>query len=253
MNEIGYKAALVTGAAKRIGREIALGLAAQGIFVVVHHHASEDSALEVVATIKANGGMAATACADLEQTDTLGSLVSEAAETAGCPIDVLVNNASVFEEDTLESLSTNSWQKHQKVNLEAPVLLTHALAKQLPPDSEGLIINIIDQRVLKLNPKFMSYTASKAGLWTMTRTTAQALAPAKIRVNAIAPGPTLPNQSEGDAGFQQEIDNVPLARGPQLQEISRAVTFLLEAPSLTGQMLTLDGGQHLAWQTPDIP
>lgn len=253
MNEVGYKAALVTGAAKRIGREIALGLAAQGLFVVVHHHASEESALKVVTEIKENGGNAATACADLEQATTLGSLMSEASGAAGCPIDVLVNNASIFEEDTLESLSPKTWQRHQRVNLEAPVMLTQALAKQLPSGSEGLVVNIIDQRVLKLNPQFMSYTASKAGLWTMTRTTAQALAQKKIRVNAIAPGPTLPNQSEGVAGFQQEIDNVPLARGPQLREISQAMTFLLETPSMTGQMITLDGGQHLAWQTPDIP
>lgn len=246
-----YSAALVTGAAQRIGRTIALSLAQKGLAVAIHHRGSEKEAANLVAHIQNSGGRACSIKGDLSELNVAAGLVAEATNTLGTTIDVLVNNASVFEKDDLKSLTQASWDLHQNVNLRAPVILTQSLAQQLPEEKTGCVINIVDQRVLKLNPQYFSYTASKAGLWTTTRTMAQSLAPS-IRVNAISPGPTLANQFQADGDFAEESKNVMLGRGPALEEIAAAVTFLLETPSITGQMITLDGGQHLAWRTPDI-
>lgn len=246
-----YTAALVTGAAARIGRAIALDLAASGIAVVIHHRRSADEAEKLVREIHAAGGQAAHVSGDLAETNTAQTLITDAAAAIGKPIDILINNASVFEKDTALTMTTESWDLHQAVNLRAPVLLSQQLFKQLPDGREGCIINIIDQRVLKLNPQYFSYTASKAGLWTTTRTLAQAMAPT-VRVNAVSPGPTLANQFQDGADFDREAANVLLGSGPMVEEITNGVKFLLETPSMTGQMLTLDGGQHLAWRTQDI-
>lgn len=246
-----YSAALVTGAAQRIGRAIALSLAQKGLAVAIHHRGSDNEASDLVAQIQNSGGRACAVKGDLSEENIASGLLAEATTTLGIAIDVLVNNASVFEKDDLKSLTQASWDLHHHVNLRAPVLLTQSLARQLPEGRSGCVVNVIDQRVLKLNPQYFSYTASKAGLWTTTRTMAQSLAPL-IRVNAISPGPTLANQFQADGDFEEESKNVMLGRGPTLEEIASAVNFLLETPSITGQMITLDGGQHLAWQTPDI-
>lgn len=246
-----YKAALVTGAGVRIGRSVALALAESGLAVAVHYRKSATDAESLVQQIRDAGGAAATVRCDLNDPDALSGLVENAASLLEQPIDVLVNNASIFEQDDLLSLDHKNWDRHQNINLKAPVLLSQALARQLPEDAKGCIVNMIDQRVLKLNPQYFSYTASKAGLWTVTRTMAQALAP-RIRVNGIGPGPTLANQFQSVDDFKQEAARVLLGEGPDLQEFVAAVKFLLETPSITGQMIALDGGQHLAWRTPDI-
>lgn len=251
MIETPYGAALVTGAGHRIGRSIALDLAAKGYKVAVHYHGSAEAAEAVVTEIIKAGGTATTVCADLLVTDEIAGLLSKAGNALGTPIDILVNNASVFEKDDLFNLTAESWNLHHKVNLLAPTLLMQSLAQNLGSDKKAVVVNIIDQRVLKLNPQYFSYTAAKAGLWSATRTAAQALAP-HIRVNAIGPGPTLANTRQSQQDFADEAAAVPLGDGPALEEITRAVRFILETPSMTGQMVALDGGQHLAWRTADI-
>ena len=247
-----HKAALITGAARRIGRHLAINLASNGIAIVVHHNGSDAAAAEVVEEITNSGGVATSIQADLSDHEQASSLVKLAAQKLRQPIDLLINNASIFEKDTLATLTSESWDLHQAVNLKAPVLLTQAFAKQLPNGNKGSVINIIDQRVLKLNPQYMSYTAAKAGLYAVTKTMAQALAGQGIRVNAIGPGPTLANERQTAAEFAAEAASVPLGTGPSLDEIAAGVRFLLETPSVTGQMIALDGGQHLAWRTKDI-
>jgi len=246
-----YGTALVTGAGHRIGRSIALDLAANGYKVAVHYHGSAEAAEAVVTEITKAGGNAATVCADLLVTDEVTGLLQKAGDVLGSPIDILVNNASIFEKDDLLNFTPESWDQHHKVNLLAPTLLMQSLAQNLDGDKKAVVVNIIDQRVLKLNPQYFSYTASKAGLWSATRTAAQALAP-NIRVNAIGPGPTLANTRQSQQDFADEAAAVPLGAGPTLEEITRAVRFILETPSVTGQMVALDGGQHLAWRTADI-
>ncbi len=247
-----YKTALVTGAARRIGKHLAIELAAQGITVAVHHNGSESEAAEVVDIIKTAGGAAFSIQADLSSEEETSVLIEETVRLLGKPINILINNASVFQQDTLSTLTVNSWDLHHGINLRAPVLLTQALAKQLPDGEQASVINMIDQRVFKLNPQYMSYTASKAGLLAVTKTMAQALAPNGIRVNGIGPGPTLANEHQSVEDFASEAAGVLLGAGPSLDEIAACVRFILETPSLTGQMIALDGGQHLAWRTKDI-
>jgi NAD(P)-dependent dehydrogenase (short-subunit alcohol dehydrogenase family) len=188
--------------------------------------------------------------ADLARIEAPQRILAEAIAALG-PLGVLINNASLFEEDDIGNMSGESWQRHQDINLRAPVVLVQAFARQLPAGEEGNVINLIDQRVWKLNPQFFSYTISKAGLWTATRTLAQALAP-RIRVNAIGPGPALPSARMDDAAFRRQGELTLLGRGTSPAEISAAVQFILSQPALTGQMIALDGGQHLVWQTPDV-
>lgn len=247
-----YKTALVTGAARRIGRHLAMELASNGITVVVHHNGSNTEANEVVDTIAAIGGKAHSVQADLSCAKQTMKLVENAGSQIGMPIDILINNASVFHQDRLSSVTPESWDLHHMVNLRAPVLLTQAFAAQVAKGTAGTVINIIDQRVFKLNPQYMSYTASKAGLLAVTKTMAQDLASRGIRVNGIGPGPTLANECQSEDEFEAEASNVPLGKGPSLDEIASGMRFLLETPSLTGQMIALDGGQHLAWRTKDI-
>ncbi len=241
---------LITGAAKRVGRAIAEDMAARGFHVAVHYGGSEQEARDLVGAIGAKGGTAAAFQADLADAGALAGLASAAAAKLG-PLTCLINNASAFEDDTLESLDEESWARHLDTNLKAPAFLAQAFAAQLPDGAQGNIINIIDQRVWRLTPRFFSYTLSKAGLWTMTQTLAQALAP-RIRVNGIGPGPTLKNARQEDADFARQQEALILRRGPALGEITAAIRFILESPSLTGQMIALDGGQHLAWETPDV-
>jgi NAD(P)-dependent dehydrogenase (short-subunit alcohol dehydrogenase family) len=242
--------ALITGAAKRIGRQLALDLATAGYDIAVHCNSSRNEAEDVAKDIRAKGRRAVVVQGDLAQVDTAERIMADAVLGLG-PIGLLVNNASVFEEDEVGTISSNSWSQHQDANLRAPVMLTQAFAKQLPEYAHGNVINIIDQRVWKLNPQFFSYTISKAGLWTATRTLAQALAP-RIRVNAVGPGPALPSARMDQSDFEKQGRLTLLGRGTSPLEISAAVQFILSQPALTGQMIALDGGQHLLWQTPDI-
>ena len=244
------KSVLVTGSAKRIGKRLALDFAADGWDVAVHCNTSIAEAQEVAAIIRSLGRRAIIVRGDLSQAAVPDRLIGEAAQGLG-GLTCLINNASLFEPDEVGSITQASWAEHLDTNLRAPVFLSQAFARQLPGDQEGSIISIIDQRVWKLNPKFFSYTMSKSALWTATRTLAQALAP-RIRVNAIGPGPALPSARMEQAEFDKQARLTLLGRGTSPEEISAAVKFILSQPALTGQMIALDGGQHLVWQTPDV-
>lgn len=246
----GRPTALVTGGAKRIGAAIVRDLAENGFAVAVHHNGSGDEAEELVGSIVSGGGQAQSFEADLTNTASVTGLI-EAANAAMGPIDLLVNNASIFTFDTLETFEEADWDNHFTIHLKAPAMLTRALASQLPEDRSGLVVNIIDQRVWRLTPRYFSYTLSKSALWTATQTMAQSLAPG-IRVNAIGPGPTMANQRQSESDFAAQTKAVPLQRGPGLEEFGATIRWLWETPSVTGQMIALDGGQHLAWQTPDV-
>lgn len=244
------KTVLVTGGAKRIGAAIVRDLAANGFAVAIHCHNSRDNAEALQAEIVAEGGKAAVVTCDLTEPSEVRGLISEAERAIG-PIHLLVNNASIFRNDSITNLDMRSWDDHFSVHLKAPALLTSDLARLLPADATGMVVNIIDQRVWRLTPKFFSYTLSKSALWTATRTMAQALAP-RIRVNAIAPGPAMANERQTEEDFARQQSAVPLGLGPDPREFGATIRWLWDAPSVTGQMIALDGGQHLAWQTPDV-
>ena len=244
------KSVLITGSAKRIGRQMALDLADDGWDVAVHCDKSLDEAMEVALLIRAKGCKAVVVQGDLAENGIAEKLIAGSVAGIG-PLTGLINNASIFEIDTVGEITAESWQRHLDINLRSPVMLAQAFAKQLPKGENGNIINIIDQRVWKLNPRFFSYTMSKSGLWTATRTLAQALAP-RIRVNAIGPGPALPSARMSQDDFAKQESLTLLGRGTSPAEISQAVKFILSQPALTGQMIALDGGQHLVWQTADV-
>lgn len=252
--------ALVTGAGKRLGRAMALELARQGCDVAVHYATSRDAAEAVADEIRAMGRGAVTLEADLLDEAQVTRLVHRAAEALGGPVTTLVNNASIFEYDNIQMATRTSWDRHMESNLRAPFVLTQQLAGQVPapvpdennePVAQGLVINMIDQRVHKLTPEFMTYTIAKMGLWALTRTAAQALAP-HVRVNAIGPGPTLQGHRQSDSHFQSQRRATILQRGANTQDITAALVYFLNAPGVTGQLLCVDGGQHLGWQTPDV-
>lgn len=240
--------ALVTGAARRIGRAIALELARAGFDVAVHHNSSEAAAAEAVREVQALGRRAVALRADLTNETETRHLVPDAAAAIG-PLTLLVNNASVFEDDRVGALSRDSWDRHIETNLRAPIVLAEAFASQAPDGAS--IVNLLDQRVRKPDPRFFSYGLSRAGLWWATRTLAQALAP-RIRVNAVGPGPTLPSIHQSPEEFAAEARNTLLQRPGDPAEVAKAVLYLVDAPLVTGQMIAVDGGQHLAWLTPDI-
>lgn len=239
--------ALVTGAAKRVGRAVALDLAACGWAVAVHYRAAEREAYGVVDRIRAGGGRAVAIRADLARETEVERLVPAIVAALG-PLRCLVNNASTFERDGPLDATRASWDRHMETNLRAPFVLIQEFARQLDGE-EGVVVNIIDQRVWNLTPHFVSYTVSKAALWTLTRTLALALAP-KVRINAIGPGPTLPSIHQSAESFGRQCATMPLQRGTSPDEICRAVRFILDSPAMTGQMIALDGGQHLGWLFP---
>jgi len=249
MTETSKGHALVTGAAKRIGREIATALAEDGWTVGIHHRNSADEANALCHSLTEAGNTAYVVAADLDDDADIDRLAIEAV-AAGGPITCLVNNASVFEHDSLETASRQSWDTHMNVNLWAPIKLSQALAAGLPDGQIGNIINIADQRVVNIPPGFLSYTISKTGMWAMTQNLALALAPC-VRVNAIGPGPTLPSPRQSQEQFDRQAARVPLGHGAAAGEIADGVRYILAAPSLTGQMIALDGGQHLGWEFPD--
>lgn len=257
---MGEYAALVTGSARRLGREMALALARRGVDVAVHYVGSADAAEATAAEIRALGVNACTLAADLLVEAETASLIGRARAALGKPLTVLINNASVFEYDSLETASRESWDRHMESNLRAPFVLMQGFSRQVPkvistktgaPLGQGCVINMIDQRVRKLTPDFMSYTIAKMGLWALTQTAARALAP-QIRVNAIGPGPTMQGARQSARHFENQRRATILGRGSSPEDIVGAMNFILDAPALTGQLLCIDGGQHLAWQTPDV-
>ncbi|MGO4354024.1 SDR family oxidoreductase [Rhizobium sp. RAF36] len=250
MSEKRLRAALITGAAKRIGRAIAKDLADNGFSVAIHANGSLAEAEEFAAELRQSGHRAVAVQGDLTKINETEKLIQKASEALG-PLDLLVNNASIFHEDSLRAFDAGIWEEHFAVHLRAPSILAAKFAEQLPQAADGLIVNIIDQRVWALRPSFYSYTLSKSALWTATQTMAQALAP-RIRVNAIGPGPSIPSERQLQEDFQAQVAALILKRGPELEEFGRTIRFLFETPSVTGQMIALDGGQHLAWQTPDV-
>ncbi|HXR86080.1 MAG TPA: SDR family oxidoreductase [Stellaceae bacterium] len=241
-------AALVTGAGKRIGRAIALALAEDGYDIAVHYGASQADAAAVVAAVEAKGRRAVALAADLTRETETQTLIGAAAKALG-PVTGLVNNASLFERDEALTVTRASWDAHLETNLRAPFVLMQEFARLLPPDRSGAIVNILDERVWNLTPHFVSYTLSKTGLWTLTQVMAMALAP-RIRVNGIGPGPTLPSPRQSAEQFARQQASVPLRHGATPEEIAAAVCFILASGAMTGQMIALDGGQHLGWAQP---
>jgi NAD(P)-dependent dehydrogenase (short-subunit alcohol dehydrogenase family) len=252
--------ALVTGAGRRLGRAMALHLAGRGFDVAVHYAGAAPEAADAAAAIAALGRRAVALRADLLDEGETAALVPQAAAGLGGPLTCLVNNASIFEHDTLATATAQSWHRHLGSNLRAPFVLTQAFAAQAPgaaadaagePLAQALVVNMIDQRVLKPTPEFMTYTIAKMGLWAFTRTAAQALAPG-VRVNAIGPGPTLQGVRQSAQHFARQRAATVLGRGADAGDICAALSYLLDAKAVTGQLICVDGGQHLAWATPDV-
>ena len=242
--------ALITGAVRRIGRALALKAQSLGYDVAVHARQLDDEAESLVQALSGLGGRAAVVTGDLAGDADLLSMVARASAAVG-PLTLLVNNASLFDEDRIETLTPASFDAHIAANLRAPILLAQAFAAQVPSGADGLIVNILDQRVLRPTPQFFSYAVSKAALWRATPMLAQALAP-RIRVNGVGPGPVLASIHQSEADFAAEVAGLPMERGAAPGEIADALAYLIDARSVTGQMIAVDGGQHLAWRTPDV-
>ncbi|MFQ5438725.1 MAG: SDR family oxidoreductase [Paracoccaceae bacterium] len=253
-------AALVTGGARRLGREMALALASRGHDIALHFSGSADDAAATAEDISAQGVRVELLQADLTVESEMQALVARATGALQKSLSVLINNASVFEHDTLAGATRDSWDRHLESNLRAPFVLTqHFAAQAQEPEIDGrgeamarsAIINMTDQRVRKLTPEFMSYTLAKSALWALTQTAARALAP-RVRVNAIGPGPTLKAEQQSERHFSSQRAATIMGRGSNPEDIVSAMTYLLDAPAVTGQMICVDGGQHLGWQTPDV-
>lgn len=253
-------AALVTGGGQRLGAAMVRRLAERGLAVAIHYHGSDEQAEALAHALRDDGAEVVTVYADLLDRDATATLVPRAAEALGRRLNVLVNNASIFEHDTIATATWESWDRHLGSNLRAPFELIQAFAAQVPkgardregePVAQSVIVNMVDQRVLKLTPEFSTYTIAKMGLWALTRTAAQGLAP-DIRVNAIGPGPTLRGARQSEAHFVAQRGATVLGRGADAGDICRALDFILDSPGFTGQLLCVDGGQHLAWRTPDV-
>lgn len=253
-------AALITGGARRLGRAMALSLAGRGYDIALHYIGADDEARQTATDIKALGANVSLHQADLLDEEQTRALVGQAAAALGRPLTVLVNNASIFEYDNLQTATRQSWDRAIGTNLRAPFVLTQQFAAQAPDVATdgaaeclatGVVVNMIDQRVRKLTPEFMSYTIAKMGLWAFTQTAAQALAP-RIRVNAIGPGPTMQGARQSQTHFENQRAATILKRGSNPADIIAALNFIIDSPALTGQLLCIDGGQHLAWQTPDV-
>ena len=253
-------AALVTGGAKRLGKAMVQELAELGYSVAIHYATSGDDAAALRQLLQDQGTQAVTLQANLLDDAECQGLVARAATALGQPLTVLINNASIFEYDNIQTASLESWDRHVGSNLKAPFLLTQSFAAQAPDvgcDENGEaistsnIVNMIDQRIRKLTPEFMTYTIGKYGLWGLTQTAAQALAP-RIRVNGIGPGPTLRGVAQSEAHFNAQRQATILERGASADDIRRTLRFILQSPAMTGQLICPDGGQHLAWKTVDV-
>lgn len=248
MSEVGNslpKAALVTGGSQRVGRAIVLSLVEAGYAVAVHYNRSKEPADALVQEIVAKGGTAVAVGGDLTDEAATRPLVAEAARSLG-PLGVVINNASVFLKDDAATETREMWDAHFAVHARTPFVLTQELVKQLPEGAEGAVISMIDERVFNLQPYFMSYGVSKYALWGLTQMLARDLAP-RVRVNAIGPGPTLQGPRQTPEDFAAQWRAMPLQRPVPLEEITNAVRFILDARSMTGQMIALDSGQHMCW------
>ncbi len=253
--------ALVTGGGKRLGRDIVLYLAGRGLDVAVHYHSSEDEASKTVDEARAFGVKAEALQGDLTSESDMQTLLPRAVDVLGGPLTLLVNSASVFEHDTIETATRDSWDRHMESNLRAPFVLTQAFAAQAPepvyggefdePTAQALIVNMVDQRVRKLTPHFASYTLAKMGLWALTQTAAQTFGP-RVRVNAIGPGPTMRGTRQSRAHFEGQRKGTIMERGADASDVTGALGYFMDAPSVTGQLICTDGGQHLGWRTPEI-
>lgn len=240
------RAALVTGGSARLGRSMALALAEAGFAVAIHARHDDERARDTLQALERRGVRHALVTAELAREADTEALVARAADAVGT-LGVLVNNASTFERDEIEDADRDSWDRHLEPNLRAPFRLIQQFAAAMPAHATGLVLNMLDQRVWSLTPHFVSYTVSKAGLWALTQSMALALAPRGIRVNAIGPGPAMPSPRQSAQQFRAQCDSVPLGHGTSPGEIARAMMSLLCLPSVTGQMLALDGGQHMQW------
>ncbi|MBP8247223.1 MAG: SDR family oxidoreductase [Phenylobacterium sp.] len=236
-------AALVTGGARRIGRALVLACARAGYDVAIHCRAVDDDAQAAAADVRSLGRKAYLHPCDLRQEAAAAPMVGDVEAELG-PVTLLVNCASTFEEDAFSSMNRASWDAHMETNLRAPLVLAQAFARRLPEGRTGLIVNVLDQRVLAPGAEFFSYTLSKAALWSATQILAQALAP-RIRVNGIGPGPTLASIHQDDAAFAAEAASTPLGHAVDPAEIGQALAYLIDARSVTGQMIAVDSGQHL--------
>jgi NAD(P)-dependent dehydrogenase (short-subunit alcohol dehydrogenase family) len=245
------KSVLVTGGGKRIGQAIAKSLGQDGWNVAIHYHSSRKDAELTAEAIIAAGGQAAIVHSNLMLESETTTLIERAEALVG-PLEALINNAAVFERDTAASVTRESWDLHLETNLRAPFVLMQSFAKRLPAGANGNIINLLDQRVWNLGSTFTSYTVSKMGLWTLTQSLAVALAP-RIRVNAVGPGPTLPNTRQTLEQFEAQCESLPLRYGPTPEDVADAVRYLLTAKSVTGQMIAVDGGEHLGTIPRDSP
>ena len=244
-------AALVTGAAKRIGRALALALAEDGYDIAIHFHSSADEAESAAAAVRAHGRRCALVRANLAREDETARVIDAAVKGVG-PLRILVNSASAFEADDLFTMTRAIWDRHIETNLRAPLKLIQDFARAADPHSDALVVNILDQRVLKLTPQFLSYTVSKSALFALTHTLAQALGPRGVRVNAIGPGPTIRNARQSEDDFRRQTESTVLGRGASTGDIAGALRYLIGARAVTGQMIAVDGGQHLIWRTPDV-
>ena len=242
----------MTGASRRIGSRIATRLAEAGFDIALHaSERSRDKAEALAATLADLGVRSCVVSGDLADAARCAGLIDEARAHLG-PLRLLVNNAAIFEPDSADAVDLDLWERQFAINLRAPILLSRDFAAQAVPDEDAAIVNLIDQRVLRPTPQYFSYTLAKSALWTATRTMAQAFAERGVRVNAIGPGPVLPNVNDGDSGFSKEVQGVPLHRAVEPDEIAAAVLYLAGARAVTGQMIAVDAGQHLGWRTPDV-
>ena len=240
---------IITGGATRIGAAIAKQLSGQNKEILIHYNRSKSKAEKLKKDLSKNGTKIYLVKGDLRKETDIKKIIKFAKSKLKI-FDCLINNASLFENDKLENFSLDSWSKHLRTNLRAPALLTKEFAKNVKGKNNN-IINIIDQRVFKLTPYFFSYTLSKTGLYTLTKTSAMSLSP-NIRVNAIAPGPTIKNQRQSEKHFKKQYLATPLKRQVDVEQICNAVDFFIKNRSITGQVLAIDSGQNLNWQTPDI-
>ena len=240
------KNALITGAGKRIGSEIADSLSSEGWNLVLHYNTSKNAAYKLAEKLnKTYGNKVICLKANLEEYSQFEKIFSKIDKKLGT-LSCLINNAAVFHYDSLKSTNLKKWNMNINTNIRAPLFLSQYFAKKLPSNKNGNIINIIDQRVLNLTPHFLTYTISKSALWTLTQTLALALAP-NIRVNAIGPGPTIKSKRQTNKKFAEQCEKMPLMRGADAKEIGNLVKTILNTPSMTGQIIALDGGQHLGW------
>ena len=240
---------IITGGANRIGAAIARKLSARGVEIVIHYNKSEFNAKKLKKELSKNKTKIYLVKGDLSKETDVDKIVKFAKSKLKY-FNCLINNASLFENDKIDNFTTDSWGRHLRTNLRTPALLSREFAKNVRGKNNN-IINIIDQRVFKLTPYFFSYTISKAGLYTLTKTSAMSLAP-NIRVNGIAPGPTLKNKRQTEKHFKKQYLATPLKKQVDVKEICNAVDFFIKNRSITGQVISVDSGQSLNWQTPDI-